>query len=537
MTKSSQNDDDISVFKLADQSPESRHAETEGNVIGTSRDQSASIRVTGDPSGVENYQDGSRAKELLVAPLKLGRYELVRELGAGAMGTVYLAKDSLLARVVALKVPKFSNAGGHELLIKRFYREARAVARLTHPHICPVYDVGEAAGTHFLAMGFIDGEPMDKTVGGGRFMESSAAAFLARQIAIALQHAHDQNVIHRDLKPANIMITKDGTPRIMDFGLARLQDENEPGVTRDGQILGSPAYMSPEQIRGKDIDHRTDIFSLGVILYEMLTGKRPFGGNLTQVLTGIATGVFDSPLNVRNTVAPEINAICVKMMANVRANRYQAMSEVAAALERFLQPAEKSIVKSAPRLSSGAASSESDARRPPKKSSDSQPSNAQASENLGLSEHQAGHSGKHRSPSGKPQSRSARSQEASRHSSAIESVINQALDLAVGTTSGSAPAATPITSGGIAAIKWLASPKVLLSVAGGVIVSTCLGLWLFSGRAETPSYRHNFEDDSQGSNDTNSSSAATGADSDSAPAIRRETHQETFSLDSLEKQE
>ena len=268
-------------------------------------------------------------------PSMLGRYEIVAELGAGAMGTVYRGRDKVLERDVAIKVPKLENSEAQAQMLQRFYREARAVARLSHPSICPIYDVGEIDGKVFIAMGYVKGSTLDREVGKGRFLEPLQAAKLIERICGAMQHAHDNQVVHRDLKTANIMIDADGVPVLLDFGLAMLRDETDSGVTHQGQILGSPAYMSPEQVNGRRVDHRSDIFSLGVVFYETLTGRRPYLGNVPQVMMGIAKGVCDAPADVNSDVPPELSDLCLKMMATSLKHRFQSMAECAEAISRY----------------------------------------------------------------------------------------------------------------------------------------------------------------------------------------------------------
>jgi TolB-like protein/tetratricopeptide (TPR) repeat protein len=214
----------------------------------------------------------------------LGPYEILAPIGAGGMGEVYRALDPRLGREVALKILPAEMAADRERLA-RFHREARAVAALNHPNIVTLYSVEESSGTHFLTMELVDGEPLNKCMpsegfGGERAFE------VARELAEAIAAAHDKGLVHRDLKPANIMITRDERVKVLDFGLAKdmraLGPKDETVTwfeqTQAGTIMGTPPYMSPEQISGSKVDHRTDIFSLGVILYEMITGQRPFQG-------------------------------------------------------------------------------------------------------------------------------------------------------------------------------------------------------------------------------------------------------------------
>lgn len=269
-------------------------------------------------------------------PRMLGRYEIIKELGAGQMGTVYRGRDKVLEREVAIKVPKLDNSEIQALMIRRFYREARAVARLNHPSICPIYDVGEVDGKVFIAMGFITGTTLDRLVGNGKSLRPRVAAKLVHRACLAMQHAHDHHVVHRDLKTSNMMIDASGQPVILDFGLAMLRDDRDASISHDGQILGSPAYMSPEQVNGLGVDHRADIFSMGIVLYEALTGQRPFKGTFTQVLMGIAQGLCEAPHVLNVEVPVELSEICQRMMATSVELRFQTMKEVAEALTKHL---------------------------------------------------------------------------------------------------------------------------------------------------------------------------------------------------------
>ena len=207
-------------------------------------------------------------------PEQFGRYRIVRLLGEGAMGAVYLAHDTQLDREVALKTPTFTGSKAPEL-IERFYREARSAATLNHPNICQVHDVGEIDGTHFITMAYIEGRTLSDFVSSTKPRPPRHVAVVIRKLALALEHAHRKGVIHRDLKPANIMVHNQREPMIMDFGLARRTDKSaEAHVTKSGVIVGTPAYMSPEQVKGEQetIGPAADVYSLGVIIYELLTG-------------------------------------------------------------------------------------------------------------------------------------------------------------------------------------------------------------------------------------------------------------------------
>ena len=274
-------------------------------------------------------------------PTQFGRYEILRQLGAGAMGTVHLAHDTQLDRKVALKTPSFQSENEAEM-ISRFYREARAAAKLQHRNICPIYDVGEIDGQHFISMAFIQGRTMSELIKPSELPPPKTAAVLAHRLATALAEAHRHNVVHRDLKPANIMIDKKREPVVMDFGLAR-QTDIETRMTQSGMLLGTPAYMSPEQVRGKpdEVGPQSDIFALGVILYELLTGKLPFEGSFAQVVCQILQDDPTPPSKIRDQVPRILESICSKMMAKRREDRYQKMDDVAKAIRGFLLASKK----------------------------------------------------------------------------------------------------------------------------------------------------------------------------------------------------
>lgn len=268
-----------------------------------------------------------------------GRYQIVRLLGKGAMGAVYLAYDGQLDRHVAIKIPSLDNAE----TIERFYREARAAAKLRSPNICPVYDVDQINGIHYITMSFIDGQPLSQVIRDGELKKAKDIARIVQRVALGLQKAHDQGTIHRDLKPDNVMIDSDGEPIVMDFGLARRLDDNDIHVTRSGVLLGTPAYMSPEQVLGDQsaIGLPTDIFSLGVILYEILTGQLPFQGSLLSVIQKIGHDEPPRPSQVASAIRDDpqlgrLEQICLKMMAKSTSDRFASMSDVAEALDEFL---------------------------------------------------------------------------------------------------------------------------------------------------------------------------------------------------------
>src|SRR5262245_46215949 len=214
---------------------------------------------------------------------RLGHYTIVSHLGSGGMGTVYRATDARLDRDVALKVLPSAVAADAERF-ERFQREARAVAALNHPNIVTIYSVEHDGGVHFLTMELVTGRALDRLLEGGPLPVTQIHE-LARAMADALTAAHDKGIVHRDLKPANVMLTESGRLKVLDFGLAKVQPGGGPSrdgnsatglATEAGSVLGTPAYMSPEQVSGMQVDHRTDIFSFGILLYEIATGVRPF---------------------------------------------------------------------------------------------------------------------------------------------------------------------------------------------------------------------------------------------------------------------
>ena len=254
------------------------------------------------------------------------------------MGAVYLAKDETLNRSVALKIPKFEP--GDEDGRRRFLREAQTAGSLHHPNICPVFDAGEIDGVLFLTMAYVDGRPLSEWCDPGRLLSPRQAAVLVRKLAIALGKAHEAGVVHRDIKPANVMIDKAGEPIVMDFGLARSYgDSQQSRLTQTGTIMGSPAYMSPEQVQGKTnaLGPATDIYSLGVVLYELLTGRVPFDGPIAVVMAKLLTKAAPPPRQFRPELDEGLEAVCLKMMAKKVCDRFVSMDDVAVALAAALK--------------------------------------------------------------------------------------------------------------------------------------------------------------------------------------------------------
>ncbi len=290
-----------------------------------------------DSAGSQTSQDSGLHFEQY--PAHFGRYQILSQLGEGGMGSVYLARDTQLERKVALKLPQIDRHADTQF-ISRFYREARAAANLNHPNLCSVYDVDEIDGAHYITMEFIEGESLAAQIQSDQKLNQREIVLLFRQLCQALDLAHQQGVVHRDLKPANIMIRKDGTPIITDFGLALMSHNEEiTQITQQGQIIGSPSYMSPEQVEG-DLDQigpASDVFSLGVIMYELLSGQRPFQGSTASILSQIITADPKPIRQIQKDIDPKLDQICRKMMARSTAKRFTSFQEVDEALAKWLE--------------------------------------------------------------------------------------------------------------------------------------------------------------------------------------------------------
>ena len=294
--------------------------------------------VSTEDSHAGPQDDGADLRKLAPAGepgSRIGRYTIVETLGQGGMGKVYLARDPLISRNVALKVisirPDLSEeeAGQYR---ERFLREAQAAGALIHPNIVAVHDIGQdaASGSPYIVMEHVPGQDLKKVILSRAPLPAAEAVGIVAQIAAALDYAHKCGIVHRDVKPANVLITEQGRVKITDFGVARLPGSD---LTRSDQFVGSPGFMSPEQLKGSPVDGRADLFSLGVIFFQLLTGKAPFEGeSVSEVLYRISSQPSEPPSEAQADVSPDFDPILEKALAKDPADRYQTGQEMVGAL-------------------------------------------------------------------------------------------------------------------------------------------------------------------------------------------------------------
>ena len=266
---------------------------------------------------------------------KIGRYRILGELGRGAMGIVYRAEDPNMDRIVALKTIVIeADAEGRKEYEKRFFLEAKAAGKLNHPNIVTAYDFGEEEGVAYLAMELVEGTDLRERLKKGA-LAAADAVDIAHQIAEGLGYAHERGIVHRDIKPGNIMLQKRGHAKIMDFGLARMRVADHK--TSTGMVLGTPKYMSPEQVAGQPVDPRSDLFSLGIVLYEMATGVRLFAAeDATQVMHNVAYAEHEPPTRVNPALPAMLDFIVARALKKNALQRYQDAYEFSADLATCL---------------------------------------------------------------------------------------------------------------------------------------------------------------------------------------------------------
>jgi serine/threonine-protein kinase len=271
-------------------------------------------------------------------PSHLGRYEIVRELGKGAMGVVYEGYDPKLNRCVAIKTARkdvMEASGMAEEMMERFVREAQATGVLDHRNIITIYDAGQEGDIAFIAMEFLEGGDLRDVIEGRRKLHPREVAEIGATVCDALDMAHLAGIVHRDIKPANIMTPRDKPIKLTDFGIAHVTDSN---LTQDGALVGTPHYMSPEQFMGQKLDGRSDLFSVGVLLYELLTGQKPFAGEaLTTVMHQVLKITPPEPRSLSNMAETELSRVVMKAISKRPQDRYQRGRDMAAALRESIK--------------------------------------------------------------------------------------------------------------------------------------------------------------------------------------------------------
>ena len=299
--------------------------------------------VEEEPTPEPLSQTQSRAGETVIIrtgsqPTALGRYQIVKELGRGAMGVVFLGKDPTIQRFVAIKTMRLDEIDGPEELKQfrdRFFREAESTGRLSHPNIVTVYDAGEQDGLAYIAMEYLEGTTLANYCQKGALLPAKQVLQIVATVAEALDYAHSQDVVHRDIKPANIMILKNRLVKVMDFGIAKVASQSK---TQTSMILGTPRYMSPEQAAGKNVDGRSDVFSLGIVLFELLTGEKPFGAeNMPALVMKISKSPHPPLMKYRRDLPTRVQSIVDRALQKEVPHRYRHASDFAQDLRDVYQ--------------------------------------------------------------------------------------------------------------------------------------------------------------------------------------------------------
>jgi serine/threonine-protein kinase len=307
--------------------------------IGSETD--ATLRMDATNAGVTAPQNAYA--DLIAGHLFANRYKIEQIIGRGGMGVVYKATDTQLDETVAIKTLPGDVMSRSPEDLERFKREIRLARKITHRNVLRTYDYGEAEGVYFISMEFVRGYTLAELLDEApqRQMPARASVGLTRQICRGLQAAHEQGIIHRDIKPQNVLIDAKGEVKLMDFGIARMAEAAETAaMTQQGLIVGTPHYMSPEQVQGKQLDARSDVYSMGVLMYEMLVGRRPFeSSSLTGVLTAHITEKAKPPIDLRPDIGRAVNTIVMKCLAKDPKERYADAGALLADLDAMQMPA------------------------------------------------------------------------------------------------------------------------------------------------------------------------------------------------------